>query len=120
MTYRIYFHNSQTGEAVLPENATQQNLQSAHSLFTGLKRADSYIGFETENNIAIQLYRQKDAIWWLEILDTNKPEAIGTHINIPMAERAIALLYSGDTNLEKFKEEYPFLVWREVRLGQSS
>lgn len=119
MAYRIYFHNSQTGETVLPENAIDQNLQSAQALFIELKRADSYIGFETDNNTAIQLYRQKDAIWWLELLDTSKPKAIGTRINIPMAERAIEPLFSGDRSLEKFKEEYPFLQWQEVKLDQS-
>ncbi|EEF58804.1 hypothetical protein Cflav_PD1977 [Pedosphaera parvula Ellin514] len=44
----------------------------------------------------------------MELPDSSKPKAIGNHNNIPMAERATELLYSGDRNLEKFKEEYPF------------
>lgn len=117
--YRIYFYNSETGETVLPKNAVESDLLRSQTLFLSLKQPDSFIGFETGNNTVIQLLLQKNAMWWLELLDTSKPKAIGTQINIPMAERAIELIYSGDVNLIRFKAEYPFLQWKEVSSERS-
>lgn len=104
----------------MPENAIESNLQHAQTLFMSLVRLDSYIGFESDSNLIIQMLLKRNAIWWLELLDTNRRKAMGTEINIPMAERAMELLYSGDSNLEKFKQEYSFLRWKEVKLNQSS
>lgn len=104
----------------MPENAVESNLQHVQTLFMSLVRLDSYIGFESDGNLIIQMLLKRNAIWWLELLDTSRRKAIGTEINIPMAERVMELLYSGDSNLEKFKQEYSFLRWKEVKLNQSS
>jgi hypothetical protein len=109
----IFYYNAEKGEHISPESAGALGLKEALRIFAFLGESDSFLGVEVNDDFTVQVLRLKDGMWWLELLDKRNLSTKGVKVNVPMAERAIELVFNGDEKLEAFSEEFPFLIWRD-------
>jgi hypothetical protein len=66
---------------------------------------------------AVQLMRKADGTWRLEQVNCLTLIAKVTLVNTAMAEALLVMLFEGDTALEKFCSEFPFLKWKKTKVN---
>jgi len=115
MRIPIFLYNAATGLHVPPETALLCEVGEAQNLFAPLTREGSFLGLQVGPEQVLQLLKRADGTWRLERLNTSTVSAEGTHINTPMAERLLELIFGGDVTLAAFSAEFPFLSWQPVR-----
>lgn len=111
---KIFYFDSNTETNVTPESPLEMEYTECLQLFNKLRNECSFIGVLLPLNRALQLYREPEALIWMEILDRQERSLEGANVNIPIAEAALEAAFKGQDIKESLKGN--FLVWEKQTL----
>lgn len=111
---RIFFNNSETGEAVPSAVPVDVTLAEVLMLWAKLISPRSFLGIILSDSMVLQLYLEADGGIYLEILDRERRTTLGANVNTPIAEAAIEAAFTGRDIYNELQQF--FLVWTKDSL----